>query len=240
MSELTAPTKLCFIVGPIGQEGSDARKRSDLLLRFIIRPALASWPDYRIERADHISKPGMIDRQIITRLRDADLVIADLATSNPNAFYEIGIRHMVAKPIVHMQQESEQIPFDVSLYSAVIYGMDSVEAIDKAIALLQKHVAAAIDATHEIDNPVTRALGQVNVNQTALPEIAVLQAELQTLREMVTPIVDDRRKAATIRVAAALMEKKPQTLAELGQRYPVAGIDPTIMQLLGLGPAKET
>jgi hypothetical protein len=164
--------KLCFIVGPIGKEGSGARKRSDLLLRLIIQPAMKQFPDFRVERADQIAKPGMIDRQIITRLRDADLVIADLATSNPNAFYEIGIRHMVEKPIVHMQQESEQIPFDVSLYSAVIYSMDSVQALDRATEDLARHVAAAVDPGHEIDNPVTRALGQEKFKQNALPEIA--------------------------------------------------------------------
>lgn len=57
----------------------------------------------------------MIDAQIIRFLIDADLVVADLSTLNPNAFYEIGVRHMVQKPIIHMQLADGKIPFDVSL-----------------------------------------------------------------------------------------------------------------------------
>jgi hypothetical protein len=55
----------------------------------------------------------MIDSQIITSLLDAELVIADLSFLNPNAFYEIGIRHMVQKPIIHMFIEGTDLPFDV-------------------------------------------------------------------------------------------------------------------------------
>jgi len=79
---------------------------------------MADFPEFETIRADQISSPGMIDAQIIRHLIDADLVIADLSGLNPNAFYEIGIRHMVAKPIIHMQLDGEVIPFDVMLYRA--------------------------------------------------------------------------------------------------------------------------
>jgi hypothetical protein len=46
------------------------------------------------------------------------LVIADLTNLNPNAFYEIG-RHMAQKPIIHMFQVGQKIPFDVSLYRSI-------------------------------------------------------------------------------------------------------------------------
>jgi hypothetical protein len=39
----------------------------------------------------------MIDSQVITKVLDADLVIADLTLKNPNAFYELGLRHMAEK-----------------------------------------------------------------------------------------------------------------------------------------------
>jgi hypothetical protein len=198
------PTKLCFVVGPIGSEGSAERKHSDFLLRLVIQPVMTEWPDFAVKRADQISTPGMIDRQIITRLRDADLVIADLATLNPNAFYEIGIRHMTARPIVHMQQISESIPFDVSLYSAVKYSLDSMQAIDRAVIDLRGHVLSALDPSHEIDNPVTRALGQVSFQQTALPEIQLLRAELDSLKSAVASILEEGQWGTRNPIAAAL------------------------------------
>jgi hypothetical protein len=102
--------KLCFVVGPIGETVSETRNHADLLLELIIKPAMAQFPEFHVKRQDEDSKPGMIDSQIIIALRDADLVIADLSHLNPNAFYEIGIRHMVAKPIIHMQLGSNEFP----------------------------------------------------------------------------------------------------------------------------------
>ena len=106
--------KTCFVVGPIGGDDSDDRIHADWLLEEIIQPVFAdSFKDYKVIRADKISEPGRIDAQVISCLLDSDLVIADLTTQNANAFYEIGIRHMAQKPIVHMHLEGERIPFDV-------------------------------------------------------------------------------------------------------------------------------
>ena len=87
------PTKLCFVVGPIGADGSPERIHADWLLDGIIQPVMAEYREFKIERADQMTQPGMIDAQVINALLNADLVIADLSTLNPNAFYEIGIRH---------------------------------------------------------------------------------------------------------------------------------------------------
>lgn len=203
----TAPSKLCFIVGPIGEKGTPVRNNADFLRRYIIRPAMADFPDFQVVRADEIGTPGMIDSQIITRLRDADLVIADLATSNPNAFYEIGIRHMVSKPIVHMRRVTEKIPFDVTLFSAVTYDLDSVEGHDAAIQELKRHVAAAVDPNHDVDNPVTRTLGKQHFNQTALPELSLVRAELDSLRNSIQPLIASRRAETTRAIVDALSEK---------------------------------
>jgi hypothetical protein len=102
--------KLCFVVGPIGDPETVPRNHSDFVLEFIIKPVMAKVPGYVVKRADEFGRPGMIDSQVFTALRDAELVIADLSLANPNAFYEIGIRHMVGKPIVHMQLDTEEIP----------------------------------------------------------------------------------------------------------------------------------
>ena len=201
----TPATMLCFIVGPIGAKDSPERKRSDKVRRFIIEPAMAHLPDFAVIRADQIAKPGMIDRQIIAHLRDANLVIADLASSNPNAFYEIGIRHVMGKPTVHIQDAAERIPFDVSLYSSVLYSLDSVEEIDSAVAELRKHIDDAIHPDHNIDNPVTRTLGHEQYSPKALPEAELIRAELASLKEQLAPIFRERSELKRRRIAAALM-----------------------------------
>lgn len=183
-------SKLCFVVGPVGSQGSDTRNHADLLLEFIIKPVLRDFPDYLVKRQDEDSKPGMIDSQIITALRDADLVIADLSHLNPNAFYEIGIRHMIAKPIIHMQLEEQRIPFDLSLYKTVPFSFVNPSAYSVAQAMLKAQISEATADGYTPDNPVTRALGQQHLKQTTSPDLKVISDTLQSLGSRLAMLED--------------------------------------------------
>ena len=80
--------KHCFVIGPIGDEASPERIHADWLLKGIILPVFHNhFSDWLVERADTIATPGMISAQIINRLHDVALVIADLSFHNANAFY---------------------------------------------------------------------------------------------------------------------------------------------------------
>ena len=46
--------KNCFVISPIGKEGSDIRKRSDLIFNYIIKPIVQEF-GYEPIRADHIN-----------------------------------------------------------------------------------------------------------------------------------------------------------------------------------------
>jgi hypothetical protein len=99
--------KLCFVIGPIGSEGSDERRHANWLLNGIIKPVFsAHFPGYEVQRADEIVAPGSINSQVITRIMDASLVIVDMSMHNANAFYELAIRHMVGLPTIHMTGRS--------------------------------------------------------------------------------------------------------------------------------------
>src|ERR1700744_4521649 len=108
--------KCCFVVSQIGSEDSPERIHADWFLEAIVEPAFEKLHEFKVERADKLSHPGLIDAQVIHKLLTAEIVIADLTGLNPNVFYEIGIRHMAQKPIIHMHEAGQSIPFDVSLY----------------------------------------------------------------------------------------------------------------------------
>jgi len=105
--------KSCFVISPIGDEGSETRKRADQVLKHIIGPA-AEACGYEPIRADEIDKPGLITSQVIQRIVSDKLVIADLTEKNPNVFYELAVRHAIRKPLVQIMQKGEKIPFDVA------------------------------------------------------------------------------------------------------------------------------
>jgi len=100
--ETSTPEKTCFVICPIGDEGSPERKWSDDILECIITPVVEKMGYQKPIRADHINESGIITRQIVDLLIDSDLVIADLSFRNPNVCYELAVRHVAKKPFIHM------------------------------------------------------------------------------------------------------------------------------------------
>jgi hypothetical protein len=87
----------------------------DKTYRTIIKPAVKN-AGLECVRADEIVHSGMIDVPMYEQLLNADVVVADLSTSNKNAFYELGVRHAL-KPyttIVICEDGLKAFPFDIN------------------------------------------------------------------------------------------------------------------------------
>jgi hypothetical protein len=176
--------KTCFVVGPIGAEYGDTRRHADWLLNGIIIPIFeAHFADYDVIRADTINAPGMIDAQVIKLLLDAELVIADMSEKNANAFYEMGIRHMAQKPIIHMFDKKGSIPFDVAPHRAIPFSIDLHSDVEAAKSALKLAIEETQKEGFEVDNPVTRARGIVKLEERATPEMTLLLDELAAIKE---------------------------------------------------------
>jgi len=192
MADEAPPKRLCFVVGPVGADDSAERVHADWLLEMIIQPVIAQFPEFETRRADQLTAPGMIDAQVINALLNADLVVADMSTRNPNAFYEIGIRHMAQKPIIHMQLAEEVIPFDVGLYRAIKYSRLRPRDLRAAQDALRAQVAVAISDDYRVDNPVTRTRGVVALEKDATPSEKLLLNQLRQLQGRVRLLEGDR------------------------------------------------
>ena len=116
--------KKCFIICPIGEEGSEIRKGADDSLKYIIEPACAN-KGYRVVRADKISDSGMITQSIIENILTAELSIVDLTGRNPNVFYELAIRHSHGLPTILITRDDlSSLPFDIHNVRTIQYGFD--------------------------------------------------------------------------------------------------------------------
>lgn len=150
--------RTCFYIAPIGDEGSDPRKHSDLFLGSIVEPALEPFK-LNVVRADAIDKPGIITRQIIDYIMRSRLVIADLSFHNPNVFYELALRHAVKLPIVQLIRTPDRVPFDVNQMRTIqidttdIYSL--VPRIDSYRAEVANQVRRALEADHIVDTPIS-------------------------------------------------------------------------------------
>src|SRR4051812_38179718 len=87
--------KKCFVVMGFGTKTDFQQQKSydlDKSYRIIIKKAVEE-AGLECIRADDIIHSGVIDKPMYELLLGADVVVADLSTSNANAIYELGVRH---------------------------------------------------------------------------------------------------------------------------------------------------
>jgi hypothetical protein len=157
LPEASGKKGTCFVISPIGAEGSDIRRRSDQVLTHIITP-VATELGYETIRADKISEPGMITSQVIQHLVEDLLVVADLSGHNPNVFYELAVRHAVRKPVVQLIQIGEAIPFDVAQTRTVQYDHRDLDVAARCRDELREHIKAIEKDPAKVDTPVSIAV----------------------------------------------------------------------------------
>lgn len=109
--------KSCFVVMGYGQRLDPITgKKVDLnKIYFDIIKPIAIECGYNCYRGDEIPDSGIIDVSMYYGILDADLVIADITTLNPNAIYELGVRHGVRKrKTIVMMEQSNKFFFDLN------------------------------------------------------------------------------------------------------------------------------
>ncbi|HYH87183.1 MAG TPA: TRAFs-binding domain-containing protein [Pyrinomonadaceae bacterium] len=117
MSEKQAEalTGTCYVVMGFGKKTDFETGRTldlDKSYRIIIKPAVKA-AGLKCVRADEIVHSGLIDVPMYEQLLKADVVIADLSTSNRDAYYQLGVRHAL-KPhttIVICEDAVKYFPF---------------------------------------------------------------------------------------------------------------------------------
>ncbi|HEY5895545.1 MAG TPA: TRAFs-binding domain-containing protein [Chthoniobacterales bacterium] len=112
------PTGTCFVVMGFGKKTDFETGRTldlDKTYRNVIKPGVIA-SGLQCVRADEIVHSGLIDTPMYDQLLKADVVIADLSTSNKNAFYELGVRHALRPEttIVIAEDGMKTPPFDVN------------------------------------------------------------------------------------------------------------------------------
>jgi hypothetical protein len=147
----------CFVVSPIGQPGTETRRRADAFLRFIVEPVLKD-AHFKAVRADMISEPGLVTSQIVRHLVEDPLVIADLTNHNPNVMYELAIRHAAQKPFVQLIDKAQTIPFDVGQQRTIFYDINDLFSVEECKKDLGKHVEMALQPEFVAETPLGRLL----------------------------------------------------------------------------------
>jgi hypothetical protein len=181
-------SKRCFVIAPIGDEGSEVRKRSDLVLRHIFKP-VAEECGYKVVRADELSEPGNITVQVIQHLIEDDLVIADLTGRNPNVFYELAVRHILKKPIVQIIKSGESIPFDVASMRTIFVDHHDLDDVATCKEELIRQIRSVEKDPTKVNTPISLVIDLQPLRQSGNPlerSTTEIISMLQDMRSMIS------------------------------------------------------
>ncbi len=150
----------CFVVMGFGEKtdpGTGRLLNLDATYRHIIKPA-AQKAGYDCVRADEVLHSGVIDIPMYEMLMDADLVVADVSTSNLNAMFELGVRYALKPRSTIVIAESKfNNPFDINhivirryIHLGPDIGFSEVGRMQQELTQLMK----AIQQSDAPDSPV--------------------------------------------------------------------------------------
>lgn len=176
--------KNCFVVCPIGNEGSEIRKQADILFDHVIEPACDKF-NFNPIRADKIATTGLITNKVIKNLRDAEIVVADLTGHNPNVFYELGVRHALNKHVILIKNQKDKRPFDIQSINIIDYlSLDDPKEMQKLKNNVIKHIESILNEPEEVDLPFITILGEHSkIESLCLSKIEDVFGQIKGLKE---------------------------------------------------------
>lgn len=177
----------CFVVMPIRKPGTPEHAHFRAVFNHI-KPIIEAQ-GYTAIRADDVQKSGAITKDIVTRLGESDLVIADMTDLNPNVFYELGVRHAlrgVGTLMILDESRTPDLPFDLSAYRVIKFTGD-LAGIDSLTQALASYIqeAQAEDPSRR-DNPVHDWFPMLPMNVLEIAEqssAAPLRKEIRQLQD---------------------------------------------------------
>lgn len=191
--------KTCFVIMGFGNKTDYSTGKTfdlDKTYQNIIKPAAESC-GYRCVRADEIKDSSIIDKSMYGLLIYADLVIADISTYNPNAIYELGIRHAV-KPFhtIILKEKNGKLPFDLNHNRIQSYyhlgddiGVDEAKRCIKELTELINSIKESKNA----DSPLYEYINSIEPPKVPKEEIEGLINELATKHDNLFAIVEEAK-----------------------------------------------
>ena len=132
-------TNTCFVISPIGEDGSDTRRIADDVFDLLVEPALQPF-HFSVVRADKIPGPSSITEDVIRLVQESSLCVADLTDKNPNVFYECGRRHETGKPMILIIRKGDKIPFDLAGIRTISYDLSDPRKTRECVLQMQEYV----------------------------------------------------------------------------------------------------
>jgi hypothetical protein len=150
-------SQVCFYIAPIGEEGSEQRKHSDLFLSALVEPALKEF-GLEVVRADAIGESGMITSQTLEHIMCSRLAVVDLSFHNPNAFYEMAVRHCCRLPVIQITRKHDKLPFDVNQVRTIVIDTSDIYTLVPKLETSRSEIASQVRAALAENQPASNPI----------------------------------------------------------------------------------
>lgn len=192
--------KICFVIMGFGKKTDPSTGKTldlDKTYKNIIQPAVL-LSEFECIRADEIQDSGIIDRSMYALLIQSDLVIADISTFNPNAIYELGIRHAV-KPFstIVLKEREGKVPFDLDHTRTFKYthlgediGTDEAERCVKDLSSLIN----SITKNQQADSPLYEYFNSIEPPKLPDGEFKSIITELADKEKHIFAMVENAKR----------------------------------------------
>jgi len=161
--------RTCFVVMPFGEkkdlDGQDID--FDDIYRFFFKKAVE---DLGIDciRCDEIEEAGSIHEKMFEHIYHSDIVVCDITTSNANVYYELGIRHALAKGVTLLiRRRGTTIPFNIQGLQVVEYDQGKFGSIEQAKVRIHQIIKNGL-VRRLVDSPVHKVL-DLNIEPEGKP-----------------------------------------------------------------------
>jgi hypothetical protein len=230
----------CFVIAPIGAAGSDIRKRSDQILKYVIRPVVEQC-GYTAVRADEIGQPGMITSQVLTHIVNDAMVVADLTGDNANVFYELAVRHAIRKPFVQIIQKGDRIPFDVAGVRTIEVDHKNLDSVEEAKIEMTKQMQFTAEHPDRIESPISVAVDLESLKKSGDPEkrqLGEILSGLGEIKQLIQAQNDRQLRSIAERAHRDLISRNLESDVADYIKPSLATIRATIHSLAGCGKTR--
>jgi hypothetical protein len=210
---------VCFVDMPFGKKPdltSGVIVDFDSIYELAIEPAI-SEAGLEPVRGDKEQTGGIIHVPMFARMLLAEFMIADLTLSNPNVFYELGIRHAI-KPFttVPIFATTGSLPFDVGMVRSIGYELkdgqltgEGAEKLKTAKCNERRGTENPIEPTFIHENNTCRIL----VDEKPLDGAGLARPQETAWVDPAVQLWNRTREALLRSVAGAPVRREPKSIA---------------------------
>ena len=193
--------KTCFVIIGFGPKTDfETGNIFDLDKTFdnLIKPAFDEL-DIECFRAKDIRHSGNIDVPMYEWILNADIVVADISTLNPNALYELGVRHALRpNSTIVISEDQTKYPFDlnhtlISKYEHL--GKDIGVSEAKRFKDELKATVLAVLNSGKSDSPVYTYLPKLRPPKFEDVDVEEIKEDVNNIQPTLSELINDAEKA---------------------------------------------